>query len=130
VKIHSKGRWVVGLVGLIAAGGILIGSGMAGAGATGRPARPTSVPTFTGPTEMILSGRDGRPIIGRDGKPIKVPVGVVAPSPPPPTDIAGAQVDLTPDQIAAALHSPPVTVILPEESDQQKARRLAPGQAR
>lgn len=123
----------IGAIGLIAAGGTVVGVlGTSGASASGPPAPPN----LTHPTQMGLLGSNGQPIIGKDGKPIMLTVGGAIPQPPAPgTPAFRAATANIPQfsaaQIAAAKAQGvgPETVTLPNETDQQKAQRLAPDQA-
>ncbi len=115
-------------VGLLIPVSILAGAAMSGA--DGRPAGPPPRPRISESTEMMVSGRDGKPIIGANGKPIMVNVGRRPPSPPPPAHVVPNRPALTEEQIAAAATAGPEMVGVPAETDAEKARRLAPEQAR
>lgn len=124
-------RMVVGLAGAITAGGALLGIGMtSSAGAS----TPPAIPNLSKPTSVILSGHNGKPIIGKNGQPIRITVGGRVPMPPAPGSPAfnAAQAGVKPLTSAQLNKMPnvqPEQIQVPVETDQQKAQRLAPNQA-
>lgn len=126
-----KAKIRVGAVCVVAIVGIAFAALTSGpAGAAGRP-KP---PDLSHPTKLVLLGRNGQPIIGKSGKPIMLTIGGPPPVPPAPgsaafTKLFGAQKPLTPDEVQQALNSGPVVISIPNYTDQEKARALAPSQA-
>lgn len=108
----------------------LLGGGVAAASSSSPSptARPTYVPNhLRTPVQMPLIGSNGKPIIGKSGKPIMITVGGQVPIPPAPP----AQYLPSPSNTGALAQSQAhgAKVTIPNETNLQKARRLAPSQA-
>lgn len=127
MRRHSSKFRTTAMMMLLLPTSVIIGTTVSNA--EGRPRKPAP-PTVSERTEMKVSGRDGKPIIGANGKPITVNVGRIPPLPPPPSEVLGDRPPLTPEQVRAASEAPPHMVSIPAETDAEKARRLAPGQAK
>lgn len=124
-----KTRALIGAAGLAAAGASILGLTLSSsASASTHPAPPN----LSKATSMQLLGSNGKPILGKSGKPITVMVGGPLPAPSAAQTAAAAaasRVPLTQAQVNAAVAAGPATEYIGNQTDQQKAAAIAPGQA-